>query len=135
VQSLIQHPNAVVEEHAPDLLVFRLRGEGDASTVDEVFALVQPLFEARAPVRVIIDASGFADLSMSARWRLAMRTKENRPLISRTFVFGLSDTMRFVGQVIVRASGRKNIEMVDTEEEAHARARATQPIPDPGPQP
>jgi hypothetical protein len=125
VQSLIQHPNAVVEEHAPDLLVFRLRGEGDASTVDEVFALVQPLFEARAPVRVIIDARGFADLSISARWRLAMRTKENRPLISRTFVFGLSDTMRFVARVIVRASGRRNIEMVDTEEEAHARARAS----------
>ncbi len=53
-----------------------------------------------------------------------MNTKDNRPFIRRTFVFGLSDRMSFAARVILRASGRDNIEVVDTEEEAFARARA-----------
>jgi hypothetical protein len=125
VETLITHPHVVIEEHAPDLLVCRLRGEADASMVDEVFALAQPLLEARAPVRVIIDARGFADMSLSARWQLAMRIRENRQLISRTFVFGLSDTMLFIARVVLRASGRDNIDLVESEADAHAMADAT----------
>jgi hypothetical protein len=122
MKTLVAHPNVVVEQHARDLLVVRLRGEADTSTVDEAFALTQPILEAMAPVRVIIDARGFADLSMSGRWKLAMRIRENRSLISRTFVFGLSETMNVVARVILRASGRTNIELLTSEEQAHARA-------------
>jgi hypothetical protein len=124
VRVLVSHSHVVLEEHAPDLLVFRLRGEGDADTVDEVYSRVRPIFEERAPVRIIIDAQGFADLSMSGRWRLSQHTKENRPFIRHTFVFGLSDTMAFVLRVILRASGRDNIDLVGSEAEAFDRARA-----------
>ncbi len=123
----MSHPNLVVEEHARDLLVVRLRGEADDTAVDEAFGLVQPILESRAPVRVIIDGRGFADLSMSARWRLAMRVKENRALIRRTFVYGLSEAMTFVARVVVRASGRENIELVESEAEARTRANTLSP--------
>ncbi|MFW6051832.1 MAG: hypothetical protein ACODAU_11695 [Myxococcota bacterium] len=122
MRTLLSLPRVTVEEHAKDLLVFRLVGEGDDSTLDEAFGLIQPLLEERAPVRVIIDGRGFADLSMSARWKLAMRMKENRPLIGRTFIFGLSDAMQFAARVVIRASGRTNVHMVDSEREAHEAA-------------
>lgn len=122
MKTLVTHPNVIVEEHGPDLLVVRLRGEGDDTAVSEAFALSQPILEAKAPVKVIIDGRGFSGLSMSARWRLSMRIKENRALIARTFVYGLSDVMTFVARVIIRASGRDNIELVDSEADAYERA-------------
>lgn len=124
MRTLLDLPRVTVEEHAGDLLVFRLVGEGDDSVLDDAFGSIQPLLEERAPVRVIIDARGFADLSMSARWKLAMRMKDNRPLIGHTFIFGLSDTMRVVARVIIRASGRTNVHLVDSERQAHEAAAA-----------
>jgi len=50
VKTLVTHPNMLVEEHARGLLVVRLRGEGDDTTVNDAFALCQPLLEERAPV-------------------------------------------------------------------------------------
>lgn len=119
----------VLEEHAPDLFVARIRGEGDIDAVDEVFALTRPIFRERAPVRIIIDGRGFADMSMGARWRLAQHTKEQRPLIRHTFVFGLSEAMTFALRVVLRVSGRDNIELVGSEAEAFQRARALGPAP------
>jgi hypothetical protein len=51
-----------------------------------------------------------------------MRIKANRPLIRHTYVFGLSEVMNFITRVIIRASGRRNIEIVDSEHDAHQRA-------------
>ncbi len=67
VRILVDHRNMILEEHGHDLLVARIRGEGDVSTVDEVFELIRPIFQERAPVRVIIDGRRFSDLSLSAR--------------------------------------------------------------------
>jgi hypothetical protein len=122
VRVLVDHPHMILEEHAADLLVARVHGEAEVAAVDEVFELVRPILRERAPVRIIVDGRRISDLSLSARWRLAMNTRDNRPFIRHTFVYGLSDPMNFAARVILRVSGRDNIEVVGSEQEAFARA-------------
>ena len=63
-------------------------------------------------------AGGLGKSSLNLRWKLAMRMKQNRGLIRRSAVFGLSERLTTVVRIILRASGRTNVRIFDTRDAA-----------------
>lgn len=116
---LIDEPNVRLE--LTDAGVFFMRGRATgASGLEEVLALMQPHLEEHAPVLFLNDFSGVADLSLADRWKIASRMKDNRKFIRRSAMFGLSSAMQFAARVVLRASGRQDVRVFDSREEAEA---------------
>ncbi len=86
----------------------RLR-DAPGAGVDEVLDAIQPHLEAHAPVRYLIDASDAPDPSLPERWKLSRRMAANRHLIEKSAVVGLAGPRLFIFNVLVRASGRRNL--------------------------
>jgi hypothetical protein len=109
VPVLVDEPDLRVELTETGIFHVRLRTtdrEGDA-----ILDAIQPHLEAHAPARYLVDVSNVRDLSLSERWRLAERMKENRQFIHRTAVLGVNSFLRFPVQVILRVSGRDNVRL------------------------
>lgn len=85
---------------------------------DEFFSTFHEVLEANAPARLVIDMGALAPLSMSTRWRLGERMKAQRHLIHRTGVYHTSDWAQVAGRILLRVTGRNNIALVKTRDEA-----------------
>lgn len=108
-----------LEDHE-GVLVNRIRGVGDREDVNRCVDAFQKQLIPRAPARVLIDTSDAVDISMSGRWDLASRMKENRPYIARTAVIGLRPSLELALRVLLRVSGRDNIKTFGNYEDAMA---------------
>ena len=113
---LIDEPDLLLELTPEGIFYARLARSERAS--DEVLNAIQPHLEANAPVRYLVDVTEVKELTLAERWRLAERMKENRPLIMRTAVLGVHPMLRFPVQVILRVSGRDNVRLFATREDA-----------------
>ena len=115
---LVDGPRYRIEETADGILLVNLAGDAKDPDFDEFFGKFQHLLEERAPATVSIDAGALGESSLNLRWKLAMRMKQNRGLIHRSAVFGLSERLTTVVRIILRASGRTNVRIFDTRDAA-----------------
>ena len=116
---LIDEPHVHLELMDSGVFFMRARASG-ASGLEEVLAMMQPHLEEHAPVLFLNDFSGVADLSLADRWKIASRMKDNRQFIRRSAMFGLAGPMHFAARVVLRASGRKDVRVFDSRQEAEA---------------
>jgi hypothetical protein len=107
-----------IEAIGESTLFVSLRGDAQDSDLDRVFEVFQPALVERAPADVLIDARSIGESSLSTRWKLAMRMKSNRPYIRRTAIYGVSAGYEAALRILVRASGRSNIKVFASREEA-----------------
>ena len=105
----------VMEATAEDAINGSTRPE-----VDDIMDTIGHYLEQHAPVNQMIDMSGVPDLTLSERWRLAARMKDNRKHIRRTAIFGLTPQMAVAYRVIARVARRED--MCIFPDEARARA-------------
>jgi hypothetical protein len=117
---LVEEARYLIEEIAEGTLFVALAGDAKDPDFDEFFQKFQPLLEARAPAKVLIDATHLGASSLSLRWKLAMTMKQNRPYIRRSAVFGLSERLLTVVRIILRASGRNNVKSFAERSEAES---------------
>ena len=120
VRTLAQGRLFRIEELPSGILVTTVWGEGTRDDLNALFDAYQPLLEAHAPVRTLTDVSGLGDVSWSARWAFAERMKENRRLIDKSAVIGLSPRLEVVLRVVLRVSRRTDLRTFDTRAAAEA---------------
>lgn len=119
LRTLHAHPRFRLEESADGILVVSVHGAAETiDEFDEFFAAFQPQLEAHAPARVLVDLGNFHDASLSVRWKLAMRMKENRQWIARSATFGLTPAQTTIARIVLRAAGRDDIRVCASRAEA-----------------
>jgi hypothetical protein len=116
-----------IEVLGESTLFVSLVGDVEDSDLDDVFGVFQPALVERAPAKVLIDASGLGDSSLSMRWQLAMRMKANRSYVDRTAVFGVPGSLEAALRIVLRASGRSNIRIFSSRAEAEDWLAADEP--------
>ena len=109
-----------IEELPSGILVTTVWGDGTRDDLEELFGAYQPLLESHAPVRTLTDVSQLGDVSWGARWTFAERMKQNRRLIWKSAVIGLSPRLEVVLRVVLRVSGRTDLRTFDSREAAEA---------------
>lgn len=100
------------------VVVSTLWGEGDTPDVEEYVAALVPILQLRAPACILTDATDIEDLTMRARWVYAQRMTEHRRFLARSAVVGLSPRMDVVLRVLVRASGRSDLRVFYSRQDA-----------------
>ena len=90
---------------------------------DEIFRYMevwQRVVEENAPCLHLLDAADIELNDLKSRWDLATRMKDNARLFAKSAVIGETGAKRWIGQVVVKTSGRKNVRFFDTAAEAEA---------------
>lgn len=105
------------------VVVSTLWGEGDTPDVEEYVAALVPILQLRAPACILTDATDIEDLTMRARWVYAQKMTEHRRFLARSAVVGLSPRMDVVLRVLVRASGRSDLRVFYSRQDAMAWLR------------
>jgi hypothetical protein len=86
--------------------------------VEAILQTIQKHLEANAPVHYLIGLAGVSDLTLAERWQIASRMRENRKYIERSALYGLSRQLEFAFRVIIRVSGRTDLRVFRTQDEA-----------------
>jgi len=98
-----------IRELADDVLLLTVGEETREEDLDAFFAALRPLLEARAPARVLVDASRFSGTPLRLRWQMWRRMRAERAWIGRTAVFGLSDRLETLLWVLPVPGRRRNV--------------------------
>lgn len=100
-----------------------LRGDEATPETEKFFESWQKVIEERAPVKHLLHAGEVELKHLASRWDLARRMKDNRKLIEKSAIVGVAGAKKFVAQVVVKASGRDNVRIFSTRDEALAWLR------------
>lgn len=107
-----------VEAGADGIVRVRVREDGSLEDVEDMFAQLAEFLRARAPARLVSDATAFSTVTWADRWKLAQGLRQIGRHIARSAVVGLPPSMAFTAQVIVRGSGRTNMRFFEDESAA-----------------
>lgn len=86
--------------------------------VGAILDSIQEHLERLAPVYYLVGLSGIRDLTLSERWEIANRMRENRQYIRRSALYGLTKQLEFAFRVIIRVSGRSDLRVFRTRDAA-----------------
>ena len=92
--------------------------------VDSVFDQIRALMKDNAPVRHLLDGRGLTVNNMALRWKLAQNMRRQREYIFKSAIVHESATFRTIAGVVVRTSGRDNVQFFPTVEAAEAWLRS-----------
>lgn len=88
--------------------------------LDNGIKLIEGYYQAHTrKVRVILNMQHFTgNYSLDALTALVSFAKQNTPYVDRAASFGGSDKVKMAGEVAIALSGRDNVKIFDTKEEA-----------------
>jgi hypothetical protein len=120
VDPLYEHCSATIEELDERTLYLTIGGDAREEDIDELFDVFQPLVEERTPTRILVDASRLSETTLRVRWEVLKRLRGNKPFVERSAIFGLSERLEALLQIVLKLSGRTNIQTYMWRHEAEA---------------
>jgi hypothetical protein len=111
-------PGWRVEKTLEGVIRARVSGNATDAEVKKYLDVWQRVIEENAPCLHLLDASQLDLSDLASRWELAARMKQNRELFKKSAVVGVTGAKRFMGQVVVKASGRSNVKFFDDDDAA-----------------
>lgn len=90
------------------------KGLAEASSI-----IVDCYHKENKKVHILLDMNDFTGkYSVASLTALTDFAKKNKPFVDKTASFGGSDTVKMAGEIVITLSGRDNIKIFDTQEEA-----------------
>lgn len=90
------------------------KGLGEASAV-----IVDCYHKENKKVHILLDMTEFSGkYNVASLTALTEFAKKNKPFVDKTASFGGSDTVKMAGEIVITLSGRDNIKIFNSEEEA-----------------
>ena len=128
VPVLIDQPNVHLE--FTDAGIFHVQvmeASADEQVGSDTRPNIQPILDGiqvhlveLAPVYYLVGFRGMEDLTLSERWVAAKRMRENRYLVTRSAIYGLSSKLAFAFTLMIRVSGRRDLRVFEHKIDAQA---------------
>jgi len=93
-------------------------GVVDKDTILLYYERLQPILDRQGKVLYFNDFSKLEDFTISARWVAAQRLKTQRQFILKSAICGTKPTVRWLYNHLNRLTGRSDVVMFDTADEA-----------------
>lgn len=103
------HRGGSIRELADDAVLLAVGEEAREEDLEPLFEALRPLLEARAPAKLLVDASRLAATPLRVRWQVLRNMRAQRSLVARTAVFGLSERLETLLWIALGVSRRRNL--------------------------
>ena len=109
---------SVLLDEKASLLEVVWRGHVRQADAMAVYNCLWELLQTHGPVLFLTNAVDLDDVDMGARWEVVTRIKKQKPYINKSAVCGASSLVSWLAKSVVKLSGRDDLKMFGTREEA-----------------
>ena len=108
----------VTYDEEANLIHARWSGVVDKKVLEEFYSAVEPTLVRQQRVNYFNDFSELGEITFGARWTGIHHIQKQRPFIIRSAICGSGQTAKWLFEQAMRLTGRTDVRMFDTEEEA-----------------